>query len=132
WASAPPPDGYVFDVELKSSGSAVWTSLESGTSVPGETFTPSVSGPSALRSRLRSVNGGPDSNWSPTVTLRGDWPMYRYNQRHSGVTADPTIGASNASERTVKWETHHAPAMRWSSPAVAFNSTLHKPLVFSG
>ena len=131
WGTGDPPAGYVFDVQLKASGNTTWTNLASGTVARGETFTPTVLGPYELRARLRGIAGGPNSSWS-SVTLRGDWPMFRYNQQHAGMKADPTIGASTASHLAVKWKVLGTAFKDfWSTPAVAFNTQLHKPLVFS-
>jgi eukaryotic-like serine/threonine-protein kinase len=132
WAAAPPPTGSVFDVQVRYSGTATWTDLAAGTTALGQTFTPLVPGPYALRARLRNATNGHSSNWSPTLTLTGNWSMFQNNQQHTGVTPDPTIGATTAARLTLKWKQRVAVGDQlFSSPAVAFNRQLHKPLAYA-
>ena len=133
WARLAPPNGIVFDVQVKYSSATTWTDLAVGTTDIGQTFTPSLPGPYALRARRRSTSNGFIFSWSPTLTLIGNWSMFQFNQRHAGVTLDPTIGASTAAHLSVKWKKTFVAANKvlYSSPAVAFNNQLHKPLVYS-
>ncbi len=132
WARADPPSGYVLDVEAQYSGSATWTNFVTGTTELGETFTPTVSGPYSFRGRLRNATTDQAAGWSPTLTLAGDWSMFGNGSRHPGVTHDPTIGASNAAGLAVKWKTLATPFKDFvASPAVAFNSELDEPLVYT-
>jgi len=132
WAAAAPTTGDVFDVQITSAAATRWTTLVAGTTTIGRTFAPTVPGPYAVRARLRSARTGQASSWSPAVTLSGNWPMFQAGQARTGIVADPTIGASTAPRLTVKWKTLvGSGAGVLASPAVAFNTQLHKPLVFA-
>lgn len=132
WAAAAPPTGDVFDVEMRDSGTTTWTNFVAGTTALGQTFAPAVPGPYSLRARLRDATNDRSSSWSPTLTLTGNWSMFEADQQHTGVTQDPTIGASTAPALTVKWKTLVAAGTGLlASPAVAFNAQLHKPLVYT-
>ena len=132
WASADQTAGDVYDVQVKYSSATTWTDLVSGTTDLGQTFTPSVAGPYSLRARLRNDSTSFISGWSEILTLVGNWSMFQFNQRHLGFTSDPTIGASRAPGLTVKWKTLvTSTGKMYSSPVVAFNVQLHKPLAYA-
>ena len=58
--------------------------------------------------------------------------MFQHDQQHTGVTLDPTIGATTAAQLDVKWKKLVAKGEQLlASPAVAFNAQLHKPLVYA-
>jgi len=58
--------------------------------------------------------------------------MFQAGRARTGVVTDLTIGASSASRLTVKWKTLVASGTGvLASPAVAFITQLHKPLVFA-
>jgi outer membrane protein assembly factor BamB len=132
WARAAVPNNYVIDVDVKYSSDPTWTSLFSGATDTSGMFAPSAPGPYSLRGRLRNLTTDEAANWSPTVTLAGDWPMFDFDAQHPGVTQDPTIGASNAADLTVEWKSLATPFHDFvASPAVALNSTLNEPVVYT-
>jgi outer membrane protein assembly factor BamB len=132
WANTDPPSGFVFDIQTEPAGTDTWTDLVTGTTARGETFTPTVPGPYSFRRRLRNTANDQTSNWSTVLTLAGDWPMFRFNAQHSGATPDATIGASSAAHLVVRWSKLATPFKDFvSSPAVAFDAQLGKPLVYS-
>jgi len=58
--------------------------------------------------------------------------MFHSDQQRTGLTQDPTIGASDASHLTVRWKARATQSKLFvSSPAVAFNTDWGKPLVYS-
>ncbi len=135
WASAAPATNFVFDVQMKAPGATTWTPLVSGTTATAQTFTPSAgSGNYQFQARLRSTANSHTSGWSPTLALCcGNWPMFHYDNRHTGVSPDPALGAAAAPGLALRWKTAvaagHAPVK--SSPAVAYNPTRAKTLVYA-
>lgn len=70
WASSPPPDGFVFDVQLKVPGSVGWSSWLTGQTGAGVTFTPSAgTGTYSFRARLRRSATGAASKYSPPSSV---------------------------------------------------------------
>jgi streptogramin lyase/outer membrane protein assembly factor BamB len=135
WASAAPATNFVFDVQMKAPGATTWTALVSGTTATAQTFTPSAgSGTYQFQARLRSTANGHMSNWSPTLALCcGNWPTFLYDNLHSGVSPDPALGATAAPGLALRWKTSvgAAQAPVKSSPAVAYNPTRAKTLVYA-
>jgi streptogramin lyase len=135
WASAAAPANFVFDVQMKAPGATTWTPLVSGTTATAQAFTPSAgSGNYQFQARLRSTANSHTSGWSPTLALCcGNWPMFHYDNGHTGVSPDPALGAAAAPGLALRWktavDTAHAPVK--SSPAVAYNTTRAKTLVYA-
>ncbi|HEV2377626.1 MAG TPA: PQQ-binding-like beta-propeller repeat protein [Streptosporangiaceae bacterium] len=60
-----------------------------------------------------------------------DWPMFRGDPLHSGVSADTTIGSANVHTLTAGW-TATLGTSSFTSPAVATSASLGKALVYAG
>jgi outer membrane protein assembly factor BamB len=58
------------------------------------------------------------------------WPMFGQDPLHLGLSPDNTIGASTAPGLTTKWSKRLSSVHDQASPAVAFNTTLKKTLVY--
>jgi hypothetical protein len=69
WASAPPPVGYVYDVQIKVP-SGVWTDWMTNQVVGSATLTGDVKGTYSFQARLRNVSNGKFSKWSPVATAK--------------------------------------------------------------
>jgi outer membrane protein assembly factor BamB len=79
-----------------------------------------------LLAGLVFVGGG-----SSAVQSSTDWPGFHHDKRHTGVSTDTAIGASNVASLGVDWVANTgSPA--YTSPAVAFNAQLGKTLVYIG
>jgi len=66
------------------------------------------------------------------AAVSDDWAMFHRDQQHQGVSPDTFPGASTASTLTLKWKTAvpGSTAGLLGSPAVVFNATLGKTLVY--
>jgi outer membrane protein assembly factor BamB len=75
---------------------------------------------------IAGILGGP-------VTAAGaaDWPMFARDQRHTGLSPETTLKASNAAGLGIQWQSNTGQAA-YSSPAVVHNATLGKTLVYVG
>lgn len=71
---------------------------------------------------------GAHSAHSATAT---DWPMFRFDPSHSGVSPETSIGASNVSTLGVAWDTNLGRSV-FSSPAVVFDNALGERVVYVG
>ncbi|MGH7777767.1 MAG: PQQ-binding-like beta-propeller repeat protein, partial [Candidatus Dormibacterales bacterium] len=60
-----------------------------------------------------------------------DWPMFRHDPLHQGVSCETTLGASNAPSLKLDWSVGTG-ATSYSSPAVVYNATLGESLVYVG
>ncbi len=60
-----------------------------------------------------------------------NWPMFRGNLTHSGVSPETAIGTANASTLTAGW-TATVGTVSYSSPAVVDLKSLGEPVVFVG
>lgn len=80
---------------------------------------------------LLVVAGGVAGTRSASSATAVDWPMFHFDADHSGVTSDAGIGASNAATLGVAWDTNLGGSV-FSSPAVVFNGTLGKQVVYVG
>ena len=59
-----------------------------------------------------------------------DWPMLQHDATHSGLSTDPAVGATAAAEGlALKWKVPAGSGMQ-STPAVVYNATLNKTLVY--
>ena len=58
-----------------------------------------------------------------------DWAMFRHDVSHVGVSAETHLGASNSSSLNLHWSANTG-GISYSSPAVVYNSTLGKSLVY--
>jgi outer membrane protein assembly factor BamB len=67
----------------------------------------------------------------PRQSSFSDWPMFRADRGHSGVSSETAIGTANAAKLTAGW-TAALGTSSYSSPAVATSSTLGKAVVFAG
>ena len=68
---------------------------------------------------------------TPRQSSFSDWPMFRSDRGHSGVSSETAIGTANAATLTAGW-TATLGTSSYSSPAVATSSTLHEAVVFAG
>ena len=70
----------------------------------------------------------------PQVAAAGrigqDWPMFHRDPFHLGVSPDTSIGASNVANLTIRWQASIGASS--GSPAVVYNATLDKTLVYIG
>ena len=72
WATAPAPDGMVFDVQVRRPGSAEFARWKLGTADEAATFAATQAGQYAFRARLREV-ARPTAcvvAWSPARTVQ--------------------------------------------------------------
>lgn len=60
-----------------------------------------------------------------------DWSMFHHDAQHSGVSADTTVSATGASSLALQWQANTGRAT-YASPAVVWNATLGKALVYQG
>jgi len=59
-----------------------------------------------------------------------DWPMLQHDVTHSGLSSDPAVGANAAAEGlALRWKVPAGSGMQ-STPAVVYNATLDKTLVY--
>ncbi|HEY5173597.1 MAG TPA: PQQ-binding-like beta-propeller repeat protein [Acidimicrobiia bacterium] len=135
WAAAAPAVNLVFDVQQRTPGATTWAALVSGTTVTSQTFAPSAgSGTYEFEARLRNSANGHASNWSPVLALCcGNWLTFHNDNLHTGVSPDPAIGAAAAPGLSLRWKTPVGSANTQvkSSPAVAYNATIGKTLVYA-
>lgn len=67
---------------------------------------------------------------APAPVAGEDWPMLHHDMTHSGVSPDPVVGAAAATAGlSLKWKTAAGSKIELS-PAVVFNATLNKTLVY--
>jgi hypothetical protein len=60
-----------------------------------------------------------------------DWPMFHYDQAHSGVSPDTSPGAGSVASLNLKWKTHVGGGKGIvASPAVVYNASLGYDLVY--
>jgi hypothetical protein len=70
WASATPPAGYTYDLQVKRPGTTDYTDLRVGTSTRSTRFTPdSGVGTYSFRTRIRNTGNGASSGWSSAKTI---------------------------------------------------------------
>jgi len=75
WASAAPPSGFAFDVEVETPGSSSWQTWLTGVSSTTATLGPAGGGPYTgpgtykFRSRIRNTGNGAASGYSPTGSI---------------------------------------------------------------
>jgi virginiamycin B lyase len=75
WASAAPPSGFAFDVEVKTPGSTTWLTWLHGVSSTTATLGPAGGGPYTgpgtykFRSRIRNTGNGAASGYSPAASI---------------------------------------------------------------
>jgi plastocyanin len=67
WATGPPDDGFVYDVQMKEPGGS-WTRWRSEVVVARSRFEPSEEGVFRFRARLRRLEGG-SSDWSGATSI---------------------------------------------------------------
>jgi outer membrane protein assembly factor BamB len=65
-----------------------------------------------------------------TPSAAADWPMFMRDARHTGLSTETTIAASNVSSLTFQWVVNTG-APTFVSPAVVSNATLGKTLVYT-
>lgn len=69
WASAPPPPGYVFDLQTTNPLNSSWVTTK-GLTAPGQAWTPTRgAGTYRFRARLRNAGNGAASQYSPAATV---------------------------------------------------------------
>ena len=83
-----------------------------------------LAGPLAL-----GPSGSPTQAAAPAGTE--DWSTFHHDRRHTGVSAETTLGAANAASLTVHWK-QSTGTKSFSSPAIVYNNTLGKALVYVG
>ena len=74
WASAPPPTGYVFDVQLQQPNTSSWLDWHPGTNAPTARFSSSDPlyvglGTYRFRARLRNIGNGKASGYSAPAAI---------------------------------------------------------------
>jgi len=60
-----------------------------------------------------------------------DWPMYHADPTHKGTTTEITLAASNAASLGLQWQANMGNSSN-TSPAVVYNATLKKRVVYQG
>ena len=60
-----------------------------------------------------------------------DWPMFHADPTHSGTTTETTLKASNAAQLGLQWQANMGNGSN-TSPAVVYNATLGKRVVYQG
>lgn len=65
------------------------------------------------------------------VPAAEDWPMFMHDSRHTGVSSEVALGASNASQLRVKWQANTG-SPSYTSPSVVRNEALGRTLVYQG
>lgn len=60
-----------------------------------------------------------------------DWPMFHANPRHTGTSTETTLTASNAVSLGLQWQANMGNGSN-TSPAVVYNATLGKRVVYQG
>ena len=88
-------------------------------------------GLSACLAALLVVVGGVAGTRGAASATATDWPMFRFDATRSGISPETAIGASNAALLGVAWDRNLGGSV-FSSPAVVFNSTLGKRVVYVG
>ena len=79
---------------------------------------------------LGAAHAGPGSRFTPGAGSGfSDWPMFRANAGHSGVSPETAISTSTARRLTTRW-TARLGIPSYSSPAVA--TVRGRPLVYAG
>jgi hypothetical protein len=69
WASAPAPDGFVFDVQIKRPGTSTWKTLLNDMTSGGISFTPDMGGGTyGFRARTQRISG-PSTAWSAAKNI---------------------------------------------------------------
>jgi len=84
--------------------------------------------PAAHRSTARPAGHG---GVRQQASAFADWPMFRGDLAHSGVSPETGINTTNASTLTAGW-TASVASVSYSSPAVVDLEPLGKPVVFVG
>ena len=69
WSAAPPAQGFLFDVQLRTPSDQVFHDWRVGKTAVAGTYVPSVAGTYAFRARLRNSTNGAFSRWSPARTV---------------------------------------------------------------
>ncbi len=70
WASAPPPAGYVYDVQIKRPGSSTFSDLTTGTTATNQNFTPDAgAGTYVFHSRVRRLSPSAHTAYSPQLAI---------------------------------------------------------------
>ena len=71
WASATPPAGFVFNVQIRRPDSGTWVDWKNGVTSTSATFVPDAgTGAYSFRAKLRKTSNGSSSNWSPVVSIQ--------------------------------------------------------------
>jgi hypothetical protein len=70
WSASPPPDGFVFDVQVKAPGSTRFESWKRGITTPRAAFSPTRRGTYYFRARLRRPSKLAESGWSPKAAFK--------------------------------------------------------------
>lgn len=67
-----------------------------------------------------------------TASVVGDdWPMFHHDRAHTGASGETTLAASNAASLSLQWQANMGNGTN-TSPAVVYNATLDKTLVYQG
>jgi outer membrane protein assembly factor BamB len=69
------------------------------------------------------------SSWAAPPNT--DWPMFHHDGYHLGISEDMTLAASNAGGLNIRWQANTG-AASYTSPAVVYNPTLGRTLVYQG
>jgi hypothetical protein len=70
WAAGPPPDGCLFDVEIRRPGDPAWSAWVTGTADPSATFVPDGgTGAYRFRARVENPGTGGSTEWSAAFVV---------------------------------------------------------------
>jgi virginiamycin B lyase len=69
WATADGPAGMVFDAQIRLPGATTWTAWQTGATSHSHSYTAAASGSYQFRARLRRLDTGAASGWSPAVSV---------------------------------------------------------------
>jgi eukaryotic-like serine/threonine-protein kinase len=69
---------------------------------------------------------------SPSAAQAGYWPMFHLDPSHSGVSTETGISASGMASFGLLWHSPPIGAPSYSSPAVVYDKTLKRALVYLG
>ena len=70
WASAAPPSGYVYDVQIRRPGSTTWVTWKSGVTISTATFVADGGkGNYDFKAHIRNTSNGKSADYSPYKTI---------------------------------------------------------------
>lgn len=84
----------------------------------------------AIVALVPSVAGGSGAASAVAPAGQADWPMFHHDEARAGVSSETILTATNAAGLGVDWQANLG-AASYVSPAVVWNATLGKTLVFA-